>query len=397
MFYAVRAAGPERLRELCAAGELRPGPAPFIEQQEGPHGSDERSDRSRAFAPHIADALYATRHHAAATDGSWATRAAALERQSGLTVEWIELAVFADEPDAVRLERVFARVRAEVSTGVTVIHLAPTEPIAVRALTSRAAQDTHDAIRAFVEPLGTFRRERLGDLMDTAELPFVVVVAIHPADPQQALDSGASLIGRPAPTAPRSSDVGGWRTALWPDAAVVATAAADDAGYRLAKRTSNVARSVLLDGLLLRFAQRQTLEMLARRVASGAGVSGSSLTDLHASALRLRARVWWPRVSLEPFVDEPAQMMSQTWALPELARDVFDELEALARQARLTSDERIGRILFFLTVGSVAVAIAALIVQVVTSGHVEAAVVAALVPTTAAAVFGWMIYSRTFR
>jgi hypothetical protein len=397
VLYAVRAAGPERLHDLCAAGELRPGPVPFIEQQAGRGGSDERSDRSRAFAPHVADALYETRFHAAATDGSWAKRATALEQRSGLTVEWVELLVFADEPDALRLERVSVRVRAEVSTGVALIHLASSDPIAVRALTSRAAQDTHDAVRAFVESLGMFRTETFGDLMDTAELPYLAVVAIHPADPERALDAGADLIARSATGAPRRSDVGGWRTLLWPDAAVIAAAAGDDADYRLAKRTANVARSVVLDGLLLRFAQRQTLEMLARRVASGAGISGSSLTDLHASALRLRARVWWPRISLEPFVDEPAQLLSETWALPELARDVFDELEALAQQARLTSDERIARILFFLTVGSVAIAIAALVVQVVTSGHVGAAVVAAVVPTTAAAVFGWMIYRRTFR
>jgi hypothetical protein len=233
--------------------------------------------------------------------------------------------------------------------------------------------------------------------MDTSELPYLTVVAIDRGDAQRALDAAANLIGRSVADAPRHSNAGGWRTLVWPDAALVAAAASDGVGYRLAQRTAFVGRSVLLDGLILRFAQRQTLEMLARRVASGAGVGGASLTALHDSALRLRARVWWPRVSLESFVDEPAQLVSETWSLPELARDVFDELEALAQQARLRSDERITRILFFLTVGSVAVAVAALVVQVVTSGHAEAAVVAALVPTTAAVLLGWIVYNRTFR
>src|SRR5262245_37519094 len=201
--YAVRAADPERLRKLCADGELRAGAAPFIEQQEGAVSSDERSDRSRAFAPHIADALYETRFHAAASDGPWAERAAALEERSGLAVEWVELVVFADEADAQRLERVEARVRAEVSTAVVVIHFAPSNAGAVRALTSRAAQGTHSAARDFMEPLGTFRKELWGDRMDTSELPFLVVVGLDVDDPERALVTAASQIGRSVTDAPR--------------------------------------------------------------------------------------------------------------------------------------------------------------------------------------------------
>jgi len=139
------------------------------------------------------------------------------------------------------------------------------------------------------------------------------------------------------------------------------------------------------------------MEMLARRVASGGGVKQRSVAALHASALRLRARVWWPRVSLEPFVETPSSALADVWGLPQLARDVFEELEALAPQARLVADRRVGQILFVLTAGSLAIALSALVVQVVTSTPISAAVVAALAPTTIVAVLGWLAYTRTVR
>jgi len=102
-------------------------------------------------------------------------------------------------------------------------------------------------------------------------------------------------------------------------------------------------------------------------------------------------------VSLEPFVETPSTALADVWALPELARDVFEELEALAQQARLVTDRRIGQILFVLTAGSLAIALSALVVQVVTSTRIPAAVVAALAPTTVVAVLGWLVYTRTLR
>jgi hypothetical protein len=128
-----------------------------------------------------------------------------------------------------------------------------------------------------------------------------------------------------------------------------------------------------------------------------AGVSGEPVASLHGAGLRLRARVWWPTVSLERFVAEPADALAELWALPELAEDAFDELKGLAQQSRLRADQRLARILFVLTAGSVAIAVAALIVQVATSSAVPAAVVAAVVPSAVAALASWWIYGRTFR
>jgi hypothetical protein len=232
--------------------------------------------------------------------------------------------------------------------------------------------------------------------MDASELPFVVGTALDSTSLSHAEAAGARAIGRNV-QAPEVCDTNEWRVLLWPDAAVLATTTFEDTAYRLGKRTMNVALSVLLDALLLRFAQRQVLEMLARRVASGGGVTQRSVAALHASALRLRARVWWPRVSFEPFVEAPSSALADVWALPQLARDVFEELEALAQQARLVADRRIGQILFVLTAGSLAIALSALVVQVVTSTPISAAVIAALAPTTIVAVLGWLVYTRTVR
>jgi len=106
--------------------------------------------------------------------------------------------------------------------------------------------------------------------------------------------------------------------------------------------------------------------------------------------------VWWERLSLERFVDEPAAIVSQAWGLPELAREVFDEAGALAEQARLAANERIAKILFLLTVASVAVAMAALTVQVATSNDLSAAVIAALVPAVVTLLTGCVLYGLFF-
>jgi len=395
--YGIRAAELEHLLDLCEAGALREGPAPFIERQEGPF-ADERSDRSRAFPPHVADVLYENRFCAAAADEPWASRSPGLGRV-GLSPDWFEVVVFASEPDALELENVPARVRAEVTTAVAAMHFVLSHEAAFRAtrdLTSRAAQDIHAAVRDFLDPVGRFRSETFGDLMDAAEFPFVIATALDPTSVTRAETLGARAIGRNV-HAPHVCDTNEWRILLWPDAAVVATTTFEDTAYRLGKRTMNVALSVLLDALLLRFAQRQVLEMLARRVASGGGVEQRSVAALHESALRLRARVWWPRVSLEPFVQTPSSALADVWALPELSRGVFEELEALAQQARLVADRRIVQILFVLTVGSLAIALSALVVQVVTSTPISAAVVAALAPTTVVAALGWLAYTRTLR
>jgi len=395
--YGIRAAELVHLLDLCEAGALRKGPAPFIERQEGPF-ADERTDRSRAFPPHVADVLYENRFCGAAAEEPWASASRGLTRV-GLSPDWFEIVVFAAEADARELEKVPARVRGEVTTAVATMHFVLNDEAAFRAtreITSRAAQDIHAAVRDFLDPVGRFRSETFRDLMDASELPFVVGTAIDPTSLTHAEAAGARAIGRNA-QAPEVCDANEWRVLLWPDAAVVATTRFDDTAYRLGKRTMNVALSVVLDALLLRFAQRQILEMLARRVASGGGVNRRSVAALHASAVRLRSRVWWPRVSLEPFVETPSTALADVWALPELARDVFEELEALAQQARLVTDRRIGQILFVLTAGSLAIALSALVVQVVTSTRIPAAVVAALAPTTVVAVLGWLVYTRTLR
>jgi hypothetical protein len=393
---AVRAQPAARLDALVRDGILFDGPAPFLELQEG-SGSDERSDRSRAFPPHVADVLYTARFHASVENEFWAAEASKLKADTGLSVEWIELVVIADDADAERLEGVVANQRPEISTAVVVLHFVGPDARAVRALTSRAEQRKFEAVREFLRPLGTFRAERLGDLMDTSELPFVITVAVDEKDSGRAIGAGSRLLGRDGDTAPfRLSDLQGWHVRVWPDAAVVAASADERPRYRLAKRTPNVALSVVLDGFVLRFAQRQILEMLARRVASGGKVTSGSLGGMLTSAVRLRARVWWERLSLERFVDEPAAIVSQAWGLPELAREVFDEAGALAEQARLAANERIAKILFLLTVASVAVAVAALTVQVATSNHLSAAVMAALVPAVVTLLTGCVLYGLFF-
>ena len=394
--YALRGTEPAARNTLDC---LQAGPVPFIEQAEGP-GSDERSDRSRALPPHIAGLVLDDRKHAhvlALAKSSEAERALRTLAHEGITVDWIEVVDFASEADAVTLEEIVTEAggdvpRGEVTTCLGVAHFAIANERGVRGLTSRGEQGLHEAMWALLAPLGAARRERTGDLMDASELPFVACFAIGHNE-EAACEEACRVLGRNSERT--LTNTGGWSAAFWPDAIAIGAERDDGPGYRLRKRTMAVALSVVLDGVLMRLAQRHTLEMLARRVAGGRSVEPKSISALHASALRLRARVWWPHISLEPFVEDISCGLTEAWALASLAQSVFDELGALAQQAQLRADERLGRLLLVLTVGSLGIAFTALVVEIATNSRSSTAVLAALGSALVGVVSAAVIFLRT--
>src|SRR4051794_22182268 len=84
------------LQEASAsiADVLSPGPVPLLEAAEG-GGSDERTDRGRAFPPHIADLIVERRCHGRAQQLSPGPTKRLWEL--GLQVDWLERISFASD------------------------------------------------------------------------------------------------------------------------------------------------------------------------------------------------------------------------------------------------------------------------------------------------------------
>lgn len=360
---------------------------PFVEAAVA--GSDERTDRGRTLPPHISGVLFERRFHieaadlrgeAAAIAGSW--------RNRGLVLCGMEAVRFIEDKDAEVLQGIHAGDYPELFTGLIVLHLRlPSHPagglLAEFSSRSDAAQELHREVGKLIAPVASLRRETVDRRMDPSELPFVLVASLH-EDAGAARDRAHGMIGRSPESAVTQLAVAGWEWSLWSGAAAVSADRQEADTYRFNNRASWVASSVILDAVLLRFAQYHALGMLARRTADGAIVDERQARALHHAALRIRSRVWWRSLSTEPFIAVPTSEMARIWDLEGLAEGILSDASGLAQHADLVAAERLNRVLSVLTGGALGVASVSLAVQVVTSSQPLAAAVAAAAAAAAA-------------
>jgi hypothetical protein len=332
----------------------RRGPAPVIES--AVWGSDERTDRSRTLPPHVADLVLGQRWHIEADQVRRGSMQPVVEawRQEGLRLCWVEVLRFISEADADVLRDVGGGDYPELYTGLGVLHFLldggrPTPTLS--GFTSRADQHRHNQVRMLFEPVADIRVETADRLMDPSELPFVLIGSVHD-DKERAHHEAGALLMRDPSSAVTVLDESTWRFVLWNDAVLCCAQRLEDQPFRLANRTTWVASSFLLDAVLLRFAQRHALEMLARRTADGAASIDRQAKTLHGAALRVRSKLWWPKSSPEPLIDDLSRAMSAMWGLESLAESVFFDVTGLAQHAELAAAERLNRILMVLTAGA---------------------------------------------
>lgn len=353
------------------------GPAPLIETAV-PY-SDERTDRGRALPPHVTDVVFGQRWHTRADParGPELARVMADWADHGLDLRWIEIIRFIGERESSTLASIAGGRYPELLDGLAVLHfdVVGDGHEQVRRFVSRGAQDLHGQVRELLSPFGDVRRETPERLMDPSELPFLVVSAVDD-EAQDAATAAVGLVGR-SPESARTARVDGWDLSVWPDACAISARGSTDDAFRLARRETWVAMSVMLDGILIRFAQLQALSMLARRVADGAAAEDGQARKLHGASLRIRSRVWWPTVSSTPYVEELAGVLAAQWGLEQLSDTVFDDVDGLAQHAELVATERLNRLVFVLTAGALGIAAVSLIVQVVTSDRLAVGAVAA--------------------
>jgi len=312
-----------------------------------------------------------------------------------------------------------------VPTALAVVHFRIDHGGASSAFTRRRNQCVHDAIRQLLAPWGSFRSEVAGDLMMASELPYVVLSVIG--------ETGATWRETAERVAARPlgelSQVDGWSIGVWPDLAVLAAPLDNEPDFCLARKNHGVALSVMLDAALLRVAERQVLEALARRVTNGADVADETVVALQRVSVRLHSRLWWPRVSHLPSIQRLADELDESLGLSELAHSTQLELGSLAEHARalaeaeagrvrreqleaaeqarcrravrdrqqVESDRQITRLLFVLTAGSVGLTFVALVVAVVTSSREIPAILASVTASLLALLITTVFYRRLRR
>jgi uncharacterized MnhB-related membrane protein len=380
---------------VIALGELERGGGSYPAGAEHINRESEVSDRSRAFDPHLIDVLVPARgqqpgHYRAHVGVDEPTRFTRLNA-IGVTVKAVEVLRILSDEDADALGSFYGGSRGEVTRVITAVHCTLPAGVdgdeAVGALTRRQEQSVLDDFRSLLAPFGHLRKESPDDLVGASEMPFVLVSGIARPGGQDAGQLHRSF--RTVFADVRISPP--WTISIWPDLALVTGEFQEDTGFRLGRTTHCVTTSVLVDATMLRIAQREALGALVRRASVGDSDQLGLEPELHRISVRLRARLWWPTVGSLPFVRAFAEGLSEQWTLLELAESADDEISALATEARrevedeqLQNDKHIAQILLVLTVGSVGVAFVSLVVAIITSDKLTAAVVSGVSSTAVA-------------
>ena len=182
-------------------------------------------------------------------------------------------------------------------------------------------------------------------LAESTEMPFVVVFAPGSAT----VASAADLLGRPEPQpAVHDRDTAvlshaGRATAVFSDAMAVSYEGQTKlAPYSPANRTCWAIRAFLTDAVMLRCAQRLYFEDASTRLrAVDATTHPAQALALHRDILQHRARLWWPRLAREPWVDVLDRQLAEVWNLPDIARETFEETDQLAAEAEQEQTRRL--------------------------------------------------------
>lgn len=174
-------------------------------------------------------------------------------------------------------------------------------------------------------------------LAEAAEMPFVVVFGPGPAT----VDAACGRLHRLAP-AIRTDEYDEAVLAharrgavVFPDAMAISyEGQAGRHPYVPANRTCWAMRTFLTDAVILRCAQRLYFEDASTRLrAVDATTHPAEALGLHRDILQHRARLWWPRLAREPWVDVIDRRLAEVWNLPEIAQETFEETDQLAAEA----------------------------------------------------------------
>ena len=177
-------------------------------------------------------------------------------------------------------------------------------------------------------------------LAEASEMPYVVCFAPGSAERQDAAD----LLDRAAPLTGTLSQADQERQAVlrsagraavvFPDAAAVSYRQDTRPDYLPAQGTDWAIRTCVTDAVLLRSAQRLYFEDASTRLRNtDATTHPNAALRLHRDILSHRARLWWPTVAREPWVQAIDQRLAETWHLHEVAAETFEETDQLAAEA----------------------------------------------------------------
>lgn len=176
-------------------------------------------------------------------------------------------------------------------------------------------------------------------LAEASDMPYVVVFGPNGVSDEAA----AELLGRPLPSPrPDGTDArvelrqARRAAVVYPDAMGVSYApdGARSPAYLPLAGQGWAVRGFLTDAVLLRQAQRLFFEDAGVRLReSDATKRPAGAMQLHRDILSNRARLWWPRIAREPWVDRIDQDLCAAWHLIDLADETFEETDQLAAEA----------------------------------------------------------------